>query len=155
MKKPNYGLWVILTEVVGALSGILSREGITFYRQAVEKPALAPPPVLFPIVWTILYGLMGAGAARIAASAEGASRSNALNVYVIQLIVNFFWSPIFFNAQAYGFALFWLILLWALIIGMILLFYKVDKTAALLQLPYLLWVSFAAYLNYGVWQRNG
>lgn len=152
LKKPNYGLWIVLTEAVGAVSGFLSAKGVEFYRLAIQKPSLTPPPVLFPVVWTILYGLMGAGAARIAASAEGAARSCALNVYVIQLIVNFFWSLIFFNAQAYGFALFWLILLWALIIGMILLFCKVDKTAALMQLPYLLWVTFAAFLNYGVWQ---
>ena len=68
--------------------------------------------------------------------------------------MNFFWSLIFFNAQAYGFAFAWLILLWILILWMIISFYQVDKTAALLQIPYLAWVTFAGYLNYGVWMLN-
>ena len=125
-----------------------------FYGTMEAKPVLSPPAVLFPIVWTILYALMGIGAARVDASEPGTDRSWALNVFVIQLIVNFFWSLIFFNARAYGFALLWLILLWLLIAAMILLFRKVDRTAALLQIPYLLWVAFAAYLNYGVWHLN-
>ena len=72
----------------------------------------------------------------------------------MQLAVNFFWSLIFFNAQAYGAAFIWLLLLWVLIVAVIWLFSRVDRTAALLQIPYLLWVTFAAYLNYSVWQLN-
>lgn len=105
-------------------------------------------------MWSILYALMGIGAARVAAADGSPERSRALNVFVVQLVVNFFWSLIFFNARAYGFALVWLLLLWILILWMIILFYRVDKPAALLQIPYLLWVTFAAYLNYGVWQLN-
>ena len=71
-----------------------------------------------------------------------------------QLIVNFFWSPIFFNAQAFGFAFLWLVLLWVLVLLMILSFRKIDKTAAWLQIPYLLWLTFAAYLSFGVWLLN-
>lgn len=154
MKKPNYLRWILAVEAVGALSGFLSREGTALYQQIVEKPPLTPPGILFPIVWTILYALMGIGAARVAAAPESMERSNALNVFVIQLVLNFFWSLIFFNVRAYGFALLWLLLLWVFIIVMILQFRKVDRTAAWLQIPYLLWVSFAAYLNYGVWQLN-
>ena len=154
MKKPKYLLWIAVTEAVGLLSGLLSRGGTEIYNEMIEKPALSPPAILFPIVWTILYALMGIGAARIAASDYSVARSRALNVFVIQLIVNFFWSLIFFNAQVFGFALLWLLLLWALIIVMIVLFWQVDKPAALLQIPYLLWVTFAAYLNYAVWQLN-
>ena len=120
----------------------------------IEKPSLSPPAILFPIVWTILYALMGIGAARVDAAQPGSARNRGLNVFVVQLVVNFFWSLIFFNAQAYGFALVWLLLLWVLIIAMILLFWPVDRLAAMLQIPYLLWVTFAAYLNYGVWQLN-
>lgn len=72
----------------------------------------------------------------------------------MQLIINFFWSPIFFNAQAYGLALLWLLVLWGLVLAMILAFRKTDKKAALLQIPYLLWLTFAVYLNWGVWQLN-
>ena len=77
-----------------------------------------------------------------------------MNLFVIQLVMNFFWSLIFFNAQAYGFALVWLLGMWLIIVAMIIAFSRVDRTAALLQIPYLLWVTFAAYLNYGVWMLN-
>ena len=141
-------------EAVGALAGFLSRKGTEFYNLAVQKPALSPPPVLFPIVWAMLYALMGIGAARVAAAPDSPERSRGLNLFVIQLIFNFFWSLIFFNARSYGLALLWLLILWGMILLMILQFRKVDKAAAWLQIPYLLWVTFAAYLNYGVWQLN-
>ena len=98
---------------------------------------------------------MGISAARIWLQPEGASRSKGLNLYVAQLIVNFFWSLIFFNLRAYGFAVFWLFLLGALVFLMIREFNRIDKTAARLQLPYLLWLAFAAYLNIGAWILNG
>ena len=154
MKKSRYFLWIAAVEAVGFLSGIFSRQGTAFYEANVYKPSLTPPGVLFPIVWSILYTLMGIGAARVAAAPHSSHRSRALNLFVIQLVFNFFWSLFFFNAQAYGFALLWLLVLWVLIIAMILQFRKVDRTAALLQIPYLLWVTFAAYLNFGVWQLN-
>ena len=154
MQKPRYLRWVLTAELVGILSGLLSRNGTELYAQTILKPPLSPPGILFPIVWTVLYALMGAGAARIAAAPDSRGRSMALNVFVLQLIVNFFWSLIFFNAQAFGFAFLWLVLLWGLILLMILLFSRVDALAALLQIPYLLWVTFAGYLNYGVWRLN-
>ena len=120
----------------------------------VRKPALTPPAIVFPVVWTILYALMGISAARIAAAPDSPARSRGLNLFVVQLVMNFFWGLIFFNAQAYGFALVWLLGMWLVIIAMILFFRPVDRTAALLQLPYLLWVTFAAWLNYGVWKLN-
>lgn len=154
MKKPGYFLWILAAESVGILSGILSSGGMEAFRDTAQQPMLSPPAILFPVVWTLLYALMGIGAARIAAVEGGPDRHAALNVFVIQLIVNFFWSLIFFNAGAYGFALFWLLMLWILVNAMIALFYRVDRAAALLQIPYLLWLTFAAYLNYGVWQLN-
>ena len=81
-------------------------------------------------------------------------RSRGLNLFTVQLIVNFFWSLIFFNAQAYGFAFFWLLLLLGLVIWMTLTLQKVDPIAAWLQVPYILWLIFAAYLNFGVWMMN-
>jgi tryptophan-rich sensory protein len=97
---------------------------------------------------------MGISAARVWRSKESSARSKGLNLYVAQLIVNFFWSLIFFNAQAFGFAVLWLLLLWALVFLMTLQFYKVDKLSALLQIPYLIWLSFATYLSIGVWYLN-
>ena len=102
----------------------------------------------------ILFAVMGYGAARIFLSEQSAERRKGLNLYVAQLIVNFFWSLIFFNAKAYGFAFFWLIALWLLVFWMIVVFRKVNPPAAWLQIPYLLWLSFAAYLNAGVWWLN-
>lgn len=157
MKKKTwkiYAFWIILAEAVGALSGWLTRNGMKAYTETVAQPPLSPPSWLFPIVWTILYALMGIGTARVSLSPQSKERSLGLNLFVIQLIVNFFWSPIFFNAQAFGTALLWLILLWLLVLAMILVFRKVDKPAGNIQIPYLLWLTFAAYLNYGVWQLN-
>ncbi len=124
------------------------------YTSQIVQPPLSPPAILFPIVWGILYALMGISAARIYLSAPSKERSLGLNIFAVQLVVNFFWSLIFFNAQAYGFAFIWLLLLWGLVLWMILTFRKVDPLAAWLQIPYLLWLTFAAYLNAGVWYLN-
>ena len=150
----TYLFWIALAEGVGALAGWLTRDGTAFYREFVEKPALSPPAMVFPIVWGILYALMGIGAARVNLTEPSTERSAGLNLFITQLTVNFFWSLIFFNLRAYGFALAWIGLLWVLIVWMIFAFWKTDKLAAWLQIPYLLWVSFAAYLNWAVWVLN-
>lgn len=139
---------------MGGLSAWLSREGMKLYSETVAQPPLSPPMWLFPLVWGILYLLMGYSAARIYLAPPSRERSRGLNLFVAQLIVNFFWSLIFFNAQAFGFAFLWLILLWVLVLLMILAFRKVDPVAAWLQVPYLLWLTFAAYLSAGVWYLN-
>ena len=157
MNKPNvrqYALFIGLSEAVGLLSGLISREGTVLYSQLARKPPLSPPGWVFPVVWTVLYALMGISAARVWAAPKQQARSRGLNLFIAQLIVNFFWSPIFFNARAYGLALVWLLLLWVLVLLMILEFRKSDKTAAYLQIPYLLWLTFAACLNWAVWQMN-
>jgi len=115
--------------------------------QTLEKPAFTPPSALFPIVWTVLYILMGIGAAHIYLS-NAPSKKRALTFYALQLAVNFLWTIFFFNMDAYWFSFFWLLLLIVLIIAMMVSFGKINKSAALLQLPYLLWVSFAGYLNF-------
>lgn len=157
MNKGNwkiYAFWIGLSEAVGLLSGYLTRAGTQAYAEMLQKPPLSPPGWVFPVVWTVLYALMGISAARIYLTPPSQARSRGLNLFAIQLAVNFLWSPIFFNATAYGFALLWLLLLWVLVLLMLLQFRKVDKAAARLQIPYLLWLTFAAYLNYGVWQLN-
>ena len=157
MLKKNwktYALWIIGTLLVGGLSGFLSRGGMGNFEQTVVQPPLSPPMVLFPIVWTILYALMGIGAARIYLNGGQIGKNRCLNLYVVQLVVNFFWSLIFFNAAAYGFALLWLLLLLGLVVLMTLCFWQTDRLAALLQIPYILWLLFAAYLNFGIWQLN-
>lgn len=146
--------WVALAEGVGALAGWLTREGTQLYKEMILKPPLSPPALVFPIVWAVLYALMGIGAARVSLTEMSPERSRGLNLFIVQLVVNFFWSLIFFNAMAFGAALAWLILLLGLILWMIRVFYTADRTAGLLQIPYLIWVLFAAYLNWGVWKLN-
>lgn len=157
MKKSpwkTYLFWILLSVGVGALSGWVSRDGMQLYQQSISKPPLSPPAVVFPIVWSILFVLMGISAARVSLAPSSRARSWGLNLFVIQLAVYFLWSPIFFNAQAFGLAFLWLILLLGLVLGMILLFRKVDTLAAWIQIPYLLWLAFAGYLNLGVWYLN-
>jgi len=157
MKQNNwktYVIWIVVTEAVGALSGLLTREGTRLYAASVVKPPLSPPALVFPIAWAILYALMGAGAARVALSGTSAARSRGLLLYFVQLAFNFFWSIIFFNLEAFGFAFLWQIILFALVLMMTFTFAQVDRTAALLQIPYLLWLLFALYLNFGVWLLN-
>ena len=151
--KP-YVFWIGLSEAIGFLSGWLSRAGTADFGQTAIQPPLSPPAWVFPAVWAILYGFMGISAARITLTAPSQARSRGLNLFVTQLVVNFFWSLIFFNARAYGFAVLWLLLLWGLVLWMILTFYKSDPPAAYLQIPYLIWLTFAAYLNIGVWLLN-
>jgi tryptophan-rich sensory protein len=156
-KKPvwTYAFWILITEAVGALSAWLTRDGMELYKAQVVKPPLSPPAMVFPIVWVILYALMGIGMARVVLSARSEERTDAIQVYLLQLAVNFTWSIFFFRLQTYGGALIVLLILLALIIWMILRFRRVEKPAAYLQIPYVLWVCFAAYLNAGVWILNG
>ena len=149
-----YAIWITIAEAVGALSGWLSREGMMLYSETVIQPPLAPPGWLFPVVWTILYALMGVSGARVWLAPDSPQRRRGLNLFIAQLIVNFFWSLIFFNLQAFGFAFFWLLLLWVLVAWMIVTFYQVDRLAAWLQVPYLIWLTFAAYLSGAVWVIN-
>ncbi len=152
-KVLTYFVFILITQAVGFLSGIISQGGMDRYNAEVIKPALTPPAIVFPIVWSILFLLMAIGASRVYLS-DSAFKTVGLSVYALQLAVNFFWSIIFFNLQSFGFAFFWLILLWILIITMIWAFSKSDKLAAFLQIPYLLWVSFAGYLNLMTWLLN-
>lgn len=151
--KP-YVLWILFTEAVGALAGWLTKSGTEYYRDYVTKPPLSPPSWVFPVVWVILYALMGIGAARLWLRDDSPEQRRSLVLYLLQLFFNFFWSILFFSFRNYGLAFLWLAVLWVLILLMILSFRKVDRTAALLQIPYLLWVSFAGYLNLGVYLLN-
>ena len=136
---------------VGSLSALLTRNSMETF-QSITKPDLAPPGWLFPVVWTILYILMGIASYLVLTS--GKPNDRALNTYGIQLIVNFFWSIIFFNLKLYLFAFIWLVLLWLLILKTALLFHEISKPAGYLMVPYLLWVTFAGYLNLSIYLLN-
>ena len=146
--------WVLISEAVGLIAGLLTRNGTEIYGQTAVQPFLAPPAWLFPVVWTILYALMGIGAGLVSQKPQSETADRALNLMVAQLVVNFFWPLLFFNARAYGFALLWLLLLLVLVVWMTLEFRKVSPLAAKLQIPYILWLLFATYLNAAVWYLN-
>ena len=147
-------LCVAIPLTVGGLSALLTRSGMEQFA-TLRQPPLSPPGWLFPVVWTLLYTLMGIASCIVLSSGKPrAAVRTALAVYGTQLIVNFFWSIIFFNMERYLFAFGWLLLLWVLILLTILLFRALSKTAARLMVPYLLWVTFAGYLNFGVWLLN-
>ncbi len=150
-----YAAAIAIALATGALSAFLTRNSMDMYT-SIRQPPLAPPPFLFPIVWTILFVLMGVGAALVylEGKEKDISSGEALRVWAAQLIINFFWSIIFFNMQSYLFSFIWLLLLLAAIALMIVSFAGISKTAAWLQVPYLLWVVFAGYLNLMIYVLN-
>ena len=143
---------ILIALAAGGASAFLTRDSMAEYEAAV-KPPLAPPSIVFPIVWAILFILMGVSAALIRDSGTK-DRGGALAVYAAQLAVNFIWPIIFFGAGKYLLAFFWLLLLLALVIIMIVKFRKIRPLAGTLQIPYLLWLIFAGYLNFAVWLLN-
>lgn len=152
--KP-YIIAILIPLAVGGLAAFLTRNSMNIYDQ-LNRPPLTPPGIVFPIVWTILYTLMGISSAMIyhERKANPMMASMALATYAKQLVLNFFWSIIFFNLQNYLLAFIWLIFLWVSIIKMIYEFYQINKTAAYLQIPYLIWVTFAGYLNLAIYLLN-
>ena len=151
----TYAVSIAVPLVLGLLSALLTMGKMDLYSR-VQTPPLSPPSVLFPIVWTILYFLMGVSAGRIWQKRELAPQSadTGIAFYAVSLVFNFAWSILFFNFELYLFSFFWLLILFGLIIGTMLSYRKVDRTAAYLQIPYALWVAFAGYLNAGIWYLN-
>ena len=141
---------LIIPLAVGGVSGFLNRDSMKSF-ESLNQPPLSPPGWLFPVVWTILYTLMGIASYLIYTSyAPKGKKKNALTAYGVQLFFNFVWSFLFFNFGLYTFSFIWILILLALIILTAVLFSKISKPAAYLMIPYILWVSFAAYLNLGV-----
>jgi len=133
---------------------LISGGGMELF-ESVNQPPLSPPGWLFPVVWTILYTLMGISSYWIMTSgAKEDQIYKAMSLYWYQLAVNFLWPTFFFNFRWYLFSFFWLVLLWVLVLAMILRFWKIDKRAAWINIPYLVWLTFAGYLNLGIWWLN-
>ncbi len=149
--KSSLIIAILIPLAAGTLSALLSG-GMNSYA-VLNKPALSPPAVLFPIVWTILYILMGISSYLIKES-NSPEKGKALSVYWLQLLFNFFWSIFFFRFSLYLFSFVWLLALIALIVIMIYRFYQINPVSAYLQIPYLIWCIFAAYLNFMVYRLN-
>lgn len=143
---------ILIPLAVGGLSALSTSGSMDLY-QSINRPALAPPSWLFPVAWTILYILMGI-ASYLVFTSDNPHKNIALDIYGIQLVFNYFWPLFFFTLEAYLFSFIWLVLLWLLILATTILFYRINKTAGYLMLPYLLWVAFAGYLNLSVYLLN-
>lgn len=152
-KKKIYIISILIPLAIGGLSALFSFNGMKEYSQLV-RPPLSPPMAVFPIVWSILFILMGISSAIIYHSGLSKQRKEALKVYALQLAVNFFWSIFFFGLKWRLFAFIWLILLIVLTAIMIFKFFKISKLAGYLQIPYIIWLCFAAYLNISIWLLN-
>jgi len=139
---------------VGSIAGIATADAIKSWYAGLAKPAFNPPGSLFGPVWTLLYILMGISLFLIWRAPRGMARTRALWVFAIQLALNFAWSFLFFSFHQIGWAFAEILLIWIAVLTMILLFARVNKTAALIQIPYILWVSFASVLNGTVWWIN-
>ena len=133
--------------IVGGLSAILTAGSMDNFK-LLEKPPLSPPAAVFPVVWTVLFILMGVASYLVFESdAPKAEKEEALQIYAIQLFFNFFWSILFFNLRLYTFSFVWLVALLILVFSTALAFGRIEKTAGYLLIPYIIWVIFTGYLN--------
>jgi benzodiazapine receptor len=140
---------------VGFTSGFFTITGVGSWYQTIQRPSWNPPNWIFGPVWTTLYIMMGVALFLIwKADAEIKTKNQAILLFAVQLILNFFWSIIFFNLQQPGWAFAEIVMLWIFILLTIFAFAKINKLAAWLLVPYVSWVSFASILNYTIWRMN-
>lgn len=149
-----YIICIFLIELIGTIVGILTKESVNIYSTTMIKPFLSPHPIVFPIVWIILYALMGISMARIISSKKSNNRTKCLVINFLQLLCNFAWPFVFFNLQMHLTAFILLLVLATLVYLMIKAYRKIDITASNLQYPYFIWLIFAGYLNISVYLIN-
>lgn len=153
LRLPALGGWLLLTFIFAAIGAYASASAGEFYMQ-LDRPAWAPPAWLFGPAWSALYLLMAIAAWRVQRAARPGDAKPALTLYVVQLAANALWTWLFFAWHRGAWAFVEILVLWALIAATIVAFGRRDKTAGLLLLPYIAWVSFATCLCYSIWQRN-
>ena len=145
---------IAMPVVGGVLVGLITKGSMDTY-DSLKKSMITPTNIVFPIVWLILYGLMGLAAYRIYMNnKDGKNDYNGYFYYFIQLLINFLWAIIFFNLRLYGISFILTIVLLVLIIITTVKFFKVDKIARALMIPYIAWVAFASYLIFYIWMFN-
>ena len=145
---------VLIPEAVGGLSALLTKDGMERFL-TLRQPPLSPPQWVFPVVWTLLFFLMGVASYLVSVGEDvRGDKRRALTLYALQLGANFLWTILFFYLGRYLLAFVWLLFLWVLILCTLRLFWRLSRPAGLLLLPYLLWVAFAGYLNFGIWLLN-
>lgn len=146
-------LCIAIPLIVGGIAGFISKDSMIIF-ETLNKPLLSPPGWLFPIAWMILYTLMGIASYLVftAGAVQTVQKdvAMALKLYGLQLLFNFLWTFWFFNLGWYWFSFIWLVVLWFIILATTIAFYRISKPAAYMLIPYLLWVAFAGYLNFGI-----
>jgi len=145
---------VVATEAVGGASALAAGVDFRSYFDSLRKPPLTPPPAAFGPAWTTLYLLMGVAAWLVWRRGISEQSAVALGLFVAQLVLNALWSIVFFGSHKLGWALLEIALLWMMILATVIAFWRVRPLAGALLLPYLAWVSFATYLNAGIWRLN-
>ena len=156
MKKhwKTYLFAILIPLAAGGLSALLTRGSMDIYKDIVSPP-LAPPSWLFPVVWTLLYILMGVSSARVYLSdRDKKAREHGLLSYGVSLFMNFLWSVIFFRFRMFLLGALWLGVMVFFILRTVYYYRKADPPSAKLQIPYILWSSFALYLNIGIYLLN-
>ena len=151
-RNRSYAVSIVLALAVGGISALVNAGRMDLSGQLIQ-PMLSPPAWLFPVVWTLLFTLMGISAARVWLS-NCSERSDALFLYGVQLTVNFLWTVFFFRFRALLLSFFWLLFLILLVVKMLRSFERCTPGAGKLQIPYLVWLCFAAYLNLALWLLN-
>ena len=139
---------------IGALAGIATAHSVATWYPALAKPAFTPPDWVFAPVWTVLYVMIAVAGWRVWRERAAVGRRTALAVYAAQLALNLAWSFLFFGARMIGPAFAEIVLLLLAIVGNISLFWRIDRMAAWLLVPYALWVAFAGLLNFALWRMN-
>jgi len=138
----------------GYLGSLLTNQSVRTWYPTLRKPAGTPPNWAFPIVWTTLYIPMAIAAWLVWDEAGWYFAKQPLALFFAQLVMNVAWSAIFFNSRQPGFALGWIAMLWLAILATMITFYTIKPIAGLLLVPYIAWVTYASFLNFGIWRLN-
>jgi tryptophan-rich sensory protein len=147
-------LCILIPLLIGGISGFATAAGINSWYIELHKPSFNPPNYLFGPVWSILYILMGISLYQIIQSQKSELKTRSLILFCIQLFLNFSWSFLFFRFHLLDLSFIEIMMMWLSIAAMIYTFHKINKTASYLQIPYLMWVSFASVLNGAIWFLN-
>ncbi|MBQ7372058.1 MAG: tryptophan-rich sensory protein [Blautia sp.] len=154
IEKDKLAISILIPLAVGAVSGFLNGNAIRNFDMFPQSP-LTPPDWVFPVVWTILYLLMGIASYLVyQQGSEHADVRQALRLYILQLIFNYLWPVFFFQLEWFLFSFFWLLALWGMVLLLIRKFGTIRTIAGRLLIPYLVWLTFAAYLNWEVYRLN-
>lgn len=147
-------VWIVGFQAIGAVMGLLTRDNIQPWYMGLQKSALTPPPWVFSVVWPLLYAMLAVVALMIYRRRHMPEYRTLKYCFILQLVMNWLWTPIFFHWHLLGFSLAWIILISLLVLACLLLAFHRERLIGWLLLPYFLWLCFASYLNLVIWLVN-